>query len=75
VLGGPEKYESGKEWQVKAIVAERVKGGTKHYLILWDNYDHTFMTWEPADFILDKKLVAKFDLNITGIRHELWLFR
>ena len=73
--GGPAVYEHNEEWEALCIVAECVKNGRKLYLVRWKGYDHTYDTWQEGEAILDKNLIASFDLSINGIRHELWLLR
>ena len=63
------------EWTALRVIAERVISGRKQYLIKWDKYDHTYDTWEAAESIVDKKIVATFDASVSGIRHELWSLR
>ena len=74
-LGGPEVYESDKEWPVKMLIAERLKNGHKQYMVIWDGYDFTYVTWEFTTKIMDTRLINQFVTSVSGIRHELWLFR
>ena len=75
VNDGVEKYESGSQWPADCIIAERVKNGHKQFLMRWHDYDHTYDTWEYATELLDRSLEVDFSAKVSGIRHEVWLFR
>lgn len=73
--GGVKVYDDKKEWNAITILAERIKSGHKHYLIRWESYDATYDTWEHGEADVAPVLINKFDAKVTGIRHQLWLFR
>ena len=43
-------FEDGhKEWEVEAILSEKVIRNKKHYLVKWKNYPNHENTWEPEE--------------------------
>ena len=73
--GGVEKYEAEKVWPAVCILTERHRKGHKQYLMRWDGYDHTYDTWEWQTELKDRSLEVYFCSRVSGIRHEVWLFR
>ena len=67
--GGVEKYECGKSWPVDRFVAERYVKGVCQFLVLWKGYDHTFLTWEEVESILDKAMVRAWNVVMHDSTH------
>jgi hypothetical protein len=67
--GGVQKYENGKTWPVDRVVAERYVKGARQFLVLWKGYDHTFLTWEYVDVIMDKAMVRSWTLMMHADTH------
>ena len=67
--GGFEKYECGKSWPVDRFVAERYVKGVCQFLVLWKGYDHTFLTWEEVESILDKAMVRAWNVVMHDSTH------
>lgn len=49
---------------VEDILARKKMGSKVYYLLKWEGYDDT--TWEPAENILDKEMLQKFDRKYFG---------
>jgi hypothetical protein len=73
-LGGVENYESGKEWKASRIVGARVGPGGPELNVAWEDYDHTFSTWESRANVLDKSLERAYMVDShlqVDIEHAL----
>ena len=62
-LGGVENYESGKQWKASRVVGARVGPGGPELNLAWEDYDHTFNTWEPRANLLDKSLERSYAVD------------
>ena len=47
-------------FRVENILATRLRGGKRQYLVNWEGYPSTENTWEPEDNILDSQLIDNF---------------
>ena len=47
-------------FRVENILATRLRGGKRQYLVKWEGYPSTENTWEPEDSILDSQLIDNF---------------
>ena len=41
-----------ESYEIEKIIAFRIIGGKRHYLIKWKDYSPNFNTWEPLDNLL-----------------------
>ena len=58
----PELIDDIEEYEVEAILAERIRRGVTEYLVKWKGYTTENNTWEPED-------------NITNAKDELRKFK
>lgn len=62
--GSSSSSSDGELFVVEEILARKKKGSKVFYLLKWEGYNDT--TWEPAENILDKEMLHKFDRKYFG---------
>ena len=50
-------------YQVEKLLKQRMKDGEHQFLVKWLGFPSSQNSWEPADNILDKRLIATFYKN------------
>ena len=53
-------------YSVECLVAVRKHAGKTQYLVKWLGYPVTANTWEPAENIIDKRLIEHFEIQTNG---------
>ena len=53
--------ETERDYEVEAILADRIKKGTKEYLVRWKNYPPEDDSWEPEDNLQAQELVQEHE--------------
>lgn len=56
-------------YSIDRVVAERRRNGADEYMVVWRDYDHTFITWEVVQDILDKQLLRSWTSLMHGDTH------
>ncbi|XP_066155260.1 chromobox protein homolog 1-like [Euwallacea fornicatus] len=56
----PLAPDDDDEYEVEAIIDEKIKKGVRHYLIRWKGYTEESDTWEPEDTLACESLIKEF---------------
>ena len=65
--GHSEEDDESEEYEVEAVVAQRIKNNRLEYSVKWRGYDSADNTWEPAENLAD---CSALDFFLSSIKPQ-----